>query len=354
MKFYKLIIAFFIFQNQLLSQCLEPAMSIWENTWQSCETAQNPNLARGIGHWIEYDLGSIRKISKVRVWNTNEPNKLNNGFKDVVVDYSQDGNNWTELGTYEFPQGTGEAIYGGFEGFDFEGESARYVIVSVQTNYGGNCYGLAEVKFNLLFDIEGTTVPCPQEPCDEACEPPMEISWAEVETTEIFLEWPAAQGADSYLILFRPTGGDWIDIEAQENEEFLEELTPNTEYEIQLVSFCGQTFSEASPSFYYTTLGDPLNNDEVAWEEQQELSLYPNPANQFATAVLETPHSGEGLLQVTNLAGQMVFKRNIEVFSGKNEYLLPITDFKSGIYLVTFQIEGSLGRLTEKLVVVSN
>lgn len=56
------------------------------------------------------------------------------------------------LGSYEFPQGIGQAIYGGFEGFDFGGEYARYVVITANNNWGGSCYGLAEVKFNLLFD----------------------------------------------------------------------------------------------------------------------------------------------------------------------------------------------------------
>lgn len=135
------------------AQCTSPEMTIWQNTWQSCQTLENPNTNRSAGHWIQYDLGSERVISKVHVWNTNDPTQLENGFRSVTVDYSNDGANWTQLGTYDFPQGTGEPIYGGFEGFDFQGQKTRYVLLTANSNWGGSCYGIAEIKFNLMLDL---------------------------------------------------------------------------------------------------------------------------------------------------------------------------------------------------------
>nr|WP_297915043.1 discoidin domain-containing protein [uncultured Allomuricauda sp.] len=79
------------------AQCTSPEMTIWQNTWQSCQTLENPNTNRSAGHWIQYDLGSERVISKVHVWNTNDPTQLENGFRSVTVDYSNDGVNWTPM-----------------------------------------------------------------------------------------------------------------------------------------------------------------------------------------------------------------------------------------------------------------
>ncbi|MEM6893787.1 MAG: discoidin domain-containing protein [Bacteroidota bacterium] len=149
------------------AQCTTPEMTIWQNTWQSCQTSTNPNTNRPSGHWIQYDLGSERVISKVHVWNVNDPSQLNNGFRSVTVDYSDDGVNWTQLGTYDFPQGTGTPVYSGFEGFDFQGQKTRYVLLTANSNWGGSCYGIAEIKFNLMLDLDEENNPDIEDEEDE-------------------------------------------------------------------------------------------------------------------------------------------------------------------------------------------
>ncbi len=133
-----------------IGQCEEVNASIWKDTWRSCEASQNPNDLHGLSHWILYDLGMVQRLSKAHIWNTNEAGLTEAGFKKVVVEYSKTGRRWTALGTYVFPQGTGEAVYEGFEGFDFKGEDVRFVLITALENWGHpSCFGLAEVKFNL-------------------------------------------------------------------------------------------------------------------------------------------------------------------------------------------------------------
>lgn len=134
---------------QLPAQCVED-INVWKNTWASCQRSANPNSNRGVGHWIMYDFGDIYALSTMRIWNTNDPNKLNQGFKEVIIDYSTNGQDWAELGTFEFRQGLGTGIYGGFNGPDFKGKQAQFVVITAVSNWGDpTCYGLAEVKFNI-------------------------------------------------------------------------------------------------------------------------------------------------------------------------------------------------------------
>jgi hypothetical protein len=154
---------------QLQAQCEDPSMSIWENTWQSCSKSQSPHPIRGESHWILYDFGSIYTLSSTHIWNTNEVGKTQMGFKNVIIDYSLDGWAWKELGTFQFEEGTGEASYGGFQGFDFQGKKAQYVLITAVDNFGdAACFGLAEVKFNV--------VPPQFEPEED-----LEEAWAEIE-----------------------------------------------------------------------------------------------------------------------------------------------------------------------------
>ncbi|MEM6768887.1 MAG: discoidin domain-containing protein, partial [Bacteroidota bacterium] len=139
--------------NLALAQanCVTPDATIWQDTWASCQATPSPNLANGTSHWIQYDFGVVRRLSKTWIWNANDPAKLSEGFRRVKVDYSVDGRNWTSWGEMEFPQAQGAAIYGGFSGPDLVGIEARYVLFTAVSNYGSSsCYGLAEVKFNLL------------------------------------------------------------------------------------------------------------------------------------------------------------------------------------------------------------
>ncbi len=140
---------------QLQAQtCYPPNTSIWEDTWQSCQTSPNPNSVHGNSHWIQYDLGSIYQLYRTRFWNHNQVGQLNRGVKDIVIDYSLDGTNWTSLGTFQLPQAMGEAQYAGEIGPDFDGVDVRYVLITILSNWGhASCNGIAEVKFMLAPQI---------------------------------------------------------------------------------------------------------------------------------------------------------------------------------------------------------
>ena len=124
------------------------------DNWLSCETNTNPNAARGSGHWIEYDLGYVYPITSTHIWNYNVSNQTDMGFKDVVIDYSLDGENWIQLGFYTFEEASGSMLYQGFEGPNFNDLNMRYILITALNNYGNsNCFGLAEMKFNVGEDV---------------------------------------------------------------------------------------------------------------------------------------------------------------------------------------------------------
>ncbi len=258
------LIFIFICTQVLHSQCFTPDASIWENTWLSCQVSPNPNPTRDAGNWIMYDFGSVYSLSKTRVWNSNEPGELDRGFKTVVIDYSEDGSEWTEFGVFEFQQGTGEPIYGGFEGPDFEGKKAQFVLISANTNWGDpTCYGIAEVKFNLIPEAveppeggdDDDDAPCDEEPCDEElCFTPeySEVMFVNASEVVIFWEWVEAE---LFQIRIRIAGEDeWEEFELEEAEAFFEDLEPETEYEYQIQALCEEEWTEYSESFFFTTL----------------------------------------------------------------------------------------------------
>ena len=121
----------------------------WFDGWISCETSQNPNSAYGDSHWIMYDLGFEYELKESVLWNANEPDNIDFGIQEYHVDYSLDGTTWTNLGTYTLNQAPGSSIYEGEDGPNFSQISARYVLITPTSNYGGSCYGFSELKINI-------------------------------------------------------------------------------------------------------------------------------------------------------------------------------------------------------------
>ena len=127
-----------------------------ENNWLSCSTSPNANPARPEGHWIMYDLGERYELHQTQIWNYNVLNETNKGFENVVIDYSDDGTNWTEYGSYTWPMAPGSSGYSGFPGPDFQGTYARYVLLTC-LDTEPSCKGLGKVAFTaVLCPLEGT------------------------------------------------------------------------------------------------------------------------------------------------------------------------------------------------------
>ena len=174
---------------------------------------------------IGYNMifGSVRTLSKTWAWNANDPNKLNQGFNLVKIDYSTDGQEWEYWGEMNFPKAEGEAIYSGFPGPDLLGIEAQYILLTAISNHGDpNCAGFAEIKFNLMA---GDTIGLPP-PNNEDCADIEEIEIEEITDTEAFIIWEVDIDIDDLVFIFeyREAGGDWIEIITDEPEVFLEGL----------------------------------------------------------------------------------------------------------------------------------
>jgi hypothetical protein len=110
-------------------------------------TAFGPNPANGA---TDVPRDVIHKLHELWVWNSNdgfEP-AVGFGFKDVTIEYSVDGANYTTLGTtHEFAQAPGTSGYSHNTTVDFGGASAKYVKLTANSNWAGALSGLSEVRF---------------------------------------------------------------------------------------------------------------------------------------------------------------------------------------------------------------
>ena len=112
--------------------------------WLSAATGAQPT-------WIQYEFDDVYKLAEMSVWNYNVQFELVLGFgmKDVAVEYSVDGAEWTQLGDYEFARGTAMQGYAANTIIDLDGVAAKFVRLTASSNWGGMMpqFGLSEVQF---------------------------------------------------------------------------------------------------------------------------------------------------------------------------------------------------------------
>ncbi|MHC4805631.1 MAG: discoidin domain-containing protein [Planctomycetota bacterium] len=116
------------------------------------ETDMWLSSAEPLGAWIQYEFDKIHKLHELWVWNSNQRVEplVGFGFRDVTIEYSTNGADYTTLGTtHEFARAPGAADYAHNTTIDFGGAAAKYVRLTAASNWGGIMpqYGLSEVRF---------------------------------------------------------------------------------------------------------------------------------------------------------------------------------------------------------------
>jgi len=102
---------------------------------------------------IQFEFDQVYKLDQMLVWNYNVMFEMMLGFglKDVTVEYSVDGTDWTVLGDVQFAQATAKATYAANTTVDFAGVAVKYVKFTVNSGYGPlGQFGLSEVRFMYI------------------------------------------------------------------------------------------------------------------------------------------------------------------------------------------------------------
>lgn len=144
-----ILFLFILYTPSLFSQCFPDRHSTnWFDAWISCKANPSPNPANGSGHWIMYDLKNQYLIDKIKIWNVNDPDHLNWGMKDIRIEYSIDSLSWSSAGEFTLNKAEGTNRYEGMDWMDVVIPKARYILITGLTNFGGSCFGLAELRFS--------------------------------------------------------------------------------------------------------------------------------------------------------------------------------------------------------------
>ncbi len=118
-----------------------------ESMWFSASVDLDP--------WVQYEFDDIKKLDVMAVWNSNgsAESAIGWGVKDVEIAYSVDGDTWDVLAdATQFSRAPGLPTYNQYDTIDFNGASAKYVRLNIQSNWGGilMSYSLSEVRFSVI------------------------------------------------------------------------------------------------------------------------------------------------------------------------------------------------------------
>ncbi len=102
--------------------------------------------------WILYEFDRVLRLDHLWVWNHNGllERMLGLGAKNVTIEYSINGVDYTTLGTtHEFARAAGKAGYASNTTIDLGAIAAKYVKLTINSNWGNvlKQYGLSEVRF---------------------------------------------------------------------------------------------------------------------------------------------------------------------------------------------------------------
>ena len=125
-------------------------------------------ISAGIPATIEYTFDQAYKLHELWVWNSNQTIETFIGFgaKDVVIEHSLDGENWTVLeGVGPLAQGSGLASYRHNNTIDLDGVTAQHVRLTINTVQGfAPQASLSEVRFFSIPTL--ARQPSPRRGCD--------------------------------------------------------------------------------------------------------------------------------------------------------------------------------------------
>ncbi|MBL7927759.1 MAG: T9SS type A sorting domain-containing protein [Bacteroidia bacterium] len=75
-------------------------------------------------------------------------------------------------------------------------------------------------------------------------------------------------------------------------------------------------------------------------ENFSDITLYPNPASETATLSFESFIEGEAAVYIRDMIGQELLNDNVKVEKGNNNYILRLSEFPKGVYLVSLKFKG--------------
>jgi hypothetical protein len=143
------------------------AQTMWHSTFKPAPQPPASGLAPSPA-WVKFDFAQPQKFDAIRIWNHNQANLTDRGFRHTRVYGSTDGTAWfplTSPETVELPRASGGD---GAEAVTVSNaapaRSFQSVIIAAAVedgNYGSDYYGLSAVRFVVHREVAEADLPVP-------------------------------------------------------------------------------------------------------------------------------------------------------------------------------------------------
>ena len=224
----------------------------------------------GASPWIQYDFDKVYKLHELVVWNSNQnvESFLGLGAKDVVIETTVDGTEWTVLeGATLFNQAPGVETYTANTVIDFAGALAQSVRITVNAGYGMlPQYGLSEVRFLYIPTYAREAQPADGSTAENA---DVLLSWRsgrEAASSEVYLGTDAADLA----LLGTTTGNSLAATDIEYATTYFWSVTEVNDAEA-VTSYAGDVWSFTVPAAGivddFELYDDICNRIFFAWED---------------------------------------------------------------------------------------
>jgi alpha-mannosidase len=131
--------------------------------WHTAENPVSSVPANGLPSfkgWVRFDFSTLKTFDKILIWNHNQADLTDRGFRKTKIYGTANGVDWFLLKSLELPvangtQGTATGI------IPDNTKPLKAVILAAESNWGGNAYGLSEVRFISEKEFARTEMPFP-------------------------------------------------------------------------------------------------------------------------------------------------------------------------------------------------
>ena len=143
------------------------AQTMWHTTQNPAPTSATAVLPASPA-WVRFDFAQPQRIDSIHIWNHNQPNLTDRGFRKTRIFGSADGAAWFALTSpevVELPRARGSP---GLEAVVLANaektRALKSIVIAAEAkdgNYGGDYYGLSAVRFGLGHEVAEADLPLP-------------------------------------------------------------------------------------------------------------------------------------------------------------------------------------------------
>jgi alpha-mannosidase len=139
----------------------------WHTAAPVAPTAAAPGLPAAPA-WLRFDFKEAKPLGRCQIWNHNQADLTDRGFRHAQLFISSDGTKWEAVrvkgsDTFEIPRAKGSPAEPATLTVDLPDKPVKSAVLLAKDNHGGNVYGLSAVRFAVTRDVPEAKLPAPTE-----------------------------------------------------------------------------------------------------------------------------------------------------------------------------------------------